>query len=244
MSGPAAIRPVVHRAMHVAQYARAGLRNRRSAIPRSTARPSTPNFNACWISSGKQCHDFDAHESCQKSSGQSTTRLRASLSMLRRCARVTGTQSLALTLDHHHRVARCVDEMIDHSQHRTFQILHLETDQVIAIVLAPLRRRQRSRVRRESSARSTGSRASRSSTPSSRAIQPLPCGRASNNFASRVAPFADCNCQLRPLEQSLRRVGERLHPQPAAHAVRRSQSADFNVARFHHASSADQLIRG
>ena len=33
--------------------------------------------------------------------------------------------------------------MIDHTQQRTFQILHFETDQVIAIVLASLGRRQR-----------------------------------------------------------------------------------------------------
>ena len=32
--------------------------------------------------------------------------------------------------------------MIDHSQQRTFQILHFETDQVVAIVFASLGRRQ------------------------------------------------------------------------------------------------------
>ena len=41
---------------------------------------------------GEQCHDFDAHRSCQKSSGQSTIKLRLPTSTRTRCCNVTGTQ--------------------------------------------------------------------------------------------------------------------------------------------------------
>jgi hypothetical protein len=42
----------------------------------------------------------------------------------------------ASTLDHHHHIARRVDEMIDDPQQCTFQILRFETHQVVAIVFA------------------------------------------------------------------------------------------------------------
>ena len=179
---------------------------------------------------GEQCHDFDAHESCQKSSGQSTTTAARVLVDAAQVLRGHRYPVLPLALDHHHRVARRVDEMIDHSQQRTFQIPHLETDQVVAIVFAPFRRRQRLAIDENhlpgQPARGVAFLDTLEPRDPAIALRPR---LQQLHFASGAFAAATASA---PLEQSLRRIGERLHPQPAAHAVRRSQSADFNAARF------------
>src|ERR1044071_6211612 len=99
-------------------------------MPRSIARPRTPCFSADWMSSGNNV----TTSMCMVVSevlGPIHHELPGFRPYLPQMLGGHGYPVFAGTLDHHHRVARRVDEMVDHTQQRSFQILRFETDQVI-----------------------------------------------------------------------------------------------------------------
>jgi len=126
-------------------------------------------------------------------------------------------QVLARTPDHHHRIARRVDEVIDYTQQNVFHIPRLEADQVRAVVLARRGRRQFAAVDEHQLPAQPARRIAIFDT-----LEPRDPAITLRSRLQHVHLGAGLEPPSLPLEQSLRRVGERLHPQPAAHAVRRS----------------------
>jgi hypothetical protein len=139
----------------------------------------------------------------------------------------------ARTLDHHHCIAGSVDEMIDYAEQCTFQILRFETDEVIAIVLASLRRPEQLPIDENHLPGQSARAVAFVDTlePRDPAIALLP-RLQQLRFTDGAALVSCLQLPGPPFEQSLRRIGVRLHPQPAAHSVRRSQSTDFDEAGF------------
>src|SRR5262245_15533619 len=110
--------------------------------PRSTARPNTPNLTACWISSGNRVTTSICMSRASETRGpihRQPPRVRVHAAQVLRAHR---NPVLTLTLDHHHRITRRVDEMIEHTQQHAIDILHFEPDQVRAEMLAPRGRAQ------------------------------------------------------------------------------------------------------
>src|SRR4051812_2482869 len=114
-------------------------------MSRSIARPSTPTFSASRTSSGNSV-----------TTSMCMSRVRSPLKILwpihdqrpvthddlSQVLRRHGYQVLARAPGHHHRVARRVDEMVDHTQQHAFHVLHFEPDQIRAVMLAPAGRWQ------------------------------------------------------------------------------------------------------
>src|SRR4051794_11697853 len=113
-------------------------------MPRSTARPSTPNPSAPRISSGNSV----TTSKCMTSEILGPIHDHAPRVPVHAAQVLPGHwyPVFARTLDHHHRVARRVDEVVDDSQQRAFDILRFESDQVDAVMFASGGRRQFSAV--------------------------------------------------------------------------------------------------
>src|SRR6185295_15404598 len=112
----------------------------RRTMPRSTARPSTPGFTASRTSSGNNV----TTSKCMTSKILGPIHRQQSLALVDDQQVLLGhrNQVLAFASHHHHRVGGRVDEMIDRTQQRAIQVHHRESDEVRAVMFAPLGRRQ------------------------------------------------------------------------------------------------------
>ncbi len=182
-----AIGPVVHRAVHVVQCARAGLPSRHSTgrarsrahHRRSSARRRTISGNSVTTSM--------LHYAV--SVGQSTTTGQPRDQPCSGAAASPAPNAPARSLLHHHRrPARRFDEVPNDPELTPSRFAHLQPDQVGLVILPRLQRRKLAALHFNQRRPATEPRRRDPPIPSSRAMNPSPCLRALGQPLSTGAP--------------------------------------------------------